>query len=116
MNGSRTPHDADDDAMPSLDRVLRYEKHLSGEAFVNNVMNTTARRRRRRSLVLGASAAVSAALTVAIMPDNFELPWNLGVVVERIGDNAAFVSSGGLMALLLATILLIGTSRTIDNI
>ena len=48
MNGSRTPHDADDDALPSLDRVLRYENHLPGEAFVNGVMKTAARRRRRR--------------------------------------------------------------------
>ena len=116
MNGSRTPHDADDDALPSLDRVLRYENHLPGGAFVNGVMKTAARRRRRRNLVLGASAAISAALTAAIMPENFALPWNLDVVLERVGDGAASVSSGGLMALLLATILLIGASRTIDNI
>ncbi|MFD0727039.1 hypothetical protein [Lysobacter brunescens] len=116
MNDSRTPTEADDDGLPSFDRVLRYEKHLPGEGFVQGVMKAAVRRRRRRTLVLGASAAVSAALTVAIMPEKFALPQNLGVVLERIGSSADSLASIGPMALLLATILLIGASRTIDNI
>ncbi len=113
MNGSRP---SDDDGMSSLDQVLGYEKHLPGEVFASGVMKAAARRRKRRSLVLGVFAAVSTATTVAIMPEHFALPWNLGVALERIGSSGITASSGGLMALLIATILVIGASRTIDNI
>lgn len=116
MNGSPNPNHGDDDGLPPFDRILRYEKHLPGDAFVKGVMTAAVRRRRRRTLVLAASAAIAAAVTAAIMPDNFTLPWDLGLALERIGGSAASVSSGGIMALLFATILLIGASRTIDNI
>lgn len=116
MNEKHNSQETDDDGLPSLDRVLRYQQHLNGDAFVRGVMNGAARRRKRRSIVLTVSLAVSTGATIAIMPETFRLPWNIGVGLERIGDIATSFSSGGIMAILFASILLIGASRTIDNI
>lgn len=115
MNGNRDPNETND-GLPPLDLVLRYEQHLNGDSFVRGVMNAAARRRKRRGIVLTASLAVSTTITIAIMPENFTLPWHLGAGMERIGDIAASFSSGGITAIFLASILLIGASRTIDNI
>jgi hypothetical protein len=72
MNGHDTgldesPEDLPDD-VAAMSRLLRYERHLEGDAFTAIVMAQAALSRRRRGWILSGFAAVSAVCVVALMP------------------------------------------------
>lgn len=103
--------------LPPLEKLLAYDRHLEGEAFTRRVMGQAARRSHRghRGWILGGSALLSLAVVMGIKPDNFTMFADLHFPLHFLSDAAA-VPVGSLVAGLLVAALMVGASKTIDNI
>lgn len=62
-----SPEDSPGD-VAAMSRLLRYERHLEGDAFAAIVVAQAALSRRRRGWILSGCAALSAACVVVLMP------------------------------------------------
>lgn len=101
---------------PSLEQLLRYERHLEGEAFTRNLLAVAVRRRHRRTWILLGSAVSAMATTVAVKPDNFTFFSNLQMPLQGVIEAAAALPAGGLLAMLLVSLLVMGMSKTVNSI
>jgi multisubunit Na+/H+ antiporter MnhC subunit len=72
--------------------------------------------RRRRGWILAGSAVLALAVVMGIKPDNFTMFADLHFPLQRVGDLAAAVPASGLIVVLLITALVIGASKTVDNL
>lgn len=101
---------------PNLEQLLRYERHLEGETFTRNVLAIAARRRHRRAWILLGALGLATAATVAIKPDKFTFISNLHLPLQDVSASVATLPAGGLLAMLLVSILIIGISKTVNSI
>lgn len=101
---------------PSLEQLLSYERHLEGESFCRNVLAVAARRRHRRAWILTGAVASATATTAAVMPDEFTVLSNLRLPLQGVSESMAMLPAGGLLAMLLVSLLVMGISKTINSI
>jgi len=116
MSGPEVDNDDYAGGHPSMERLLRYERHLEGEAFTQKVMAQAATRRRQRSWVLAGASLASVLGVVTLAPGAFTrvsdhpVPWHL------LGAGVALPSMGVLLAVSLMCVFVFGVSRTVDGI
>lgn len=101
---------------PGLEQLLSYERHLEGEAFTRSVLAATARRGRRRSWILTGAVVSATAGTIAVKPDEFTVFSNLHLLLQGVSESIATLPAGGLLAMLLVSLLVMGISKTINSI
>jgi hypothetical protein len=101
---------------PGLEQLLSYERHLEGEAFTRNVLAVEARRRRRRAWILTGAVVSATAATVAVKPDEFTFLSNLHLPLQGVSESMTMLPAGGLLAMLLVSLLVMGISKTINSI
>ena len=101
---------------PSLEQLLSYERHLEGEAFTRNVLAVATHRRHRRAWILLGAVVSATAATVAVKPDKFTFLSNLQLPLQGVGETVATLPAGGLMAMLLVPLLVMGMSKTVNSI
>ncbi len=114
-----TGPDVDDDRQggesPPLASLLAYERQLDGDAFTRQVMGRAVRRSRRGWVLLG-SLICSLAVAIGIRPDNFTFLSGIHLPLGTLSALAASVPAGGVIAMLLIAVLMIGASKTADSI
>ena len=92
--------DSPEDAA-SMERLLRYERHLDGDAFTAIVVAQAATQRRQRAWILGGCAALSAACAAVLMPTDIlslldaRLPWR--AVSESVASIPVFGIAAGVV-------------------
>lgn len=116
MSGSNTGTGQFGRRSPTLEQQLRYERQLEGETFTRSVLSAVARRRQRRAWVLVGAAASSVATTAIVRPEEFTFLPSLRLPVQDIGETFAALPIGGLLTMLLVSLLVVGVSKTIDSI
>ncbi|WP_250464914.1 hypothetical protein [Microbulbifer litoralis] len=101
---------------PSLEQLLSYKRHLEGDAFTRNVLDDAFRRRNLRRWVLLGTTLSATATTIAVKPDKFTFLSNLQLPLRGVGEAVTALPIGGLMAMLLVSLLVMGMSKTINGI
>lgn len=116
MTGTNSGTGRNGQALPSMEQLLRYNRQLDGDAFTRQVLAVAAHRRRRRVWILSAAAALAPVAIIAIKPDKFSYFSNLHFPLQGVSETVAALPVGGLLAMLLVSILVMGVSKTVDSI
>jgi hypothetical protein len=115
MTRSDIHDDSERGEVPSLTSLLAYERQLDGHAFTRQVMGRAVHRG-YRGWILFASTVCSLTVAIGIKPDNFTFLSGIRLPVGTLSAIAASVPAGGLVAMLLVGVLMVGASKTADSI
>ncbi|MDQ3289019.1 MAG: hypothetical protein M3Q42_12340 [Pseudomonadota bacterium] len=116
MNGSSTGSGQTRRGLPPMEELLRYERHLEGEAFTRGVLAVAAQRNQRRVWVLAGAAILAVATVLAIKPERFTFLSNFNLPLQGASEILAALPVGGVLAMLLVSFLVVGISNTVDSI
>lgn len=116
MNGSNTGNRQSRRGLPPMEELLRYERHLEGEAFTSSVLAIAAQRSQRRVWVLVGAAILAVATVLAIKPEQFTFFSNFNLPLQGVSEVLAALPVGGVLAMLLVSFLIVGISNTVDSI